>query len=78
MKHTSSFYSNLSLLAAGFFSKGHLDAWALTGVYSSRTQKSGMAVWPSREEDETRKNRPQTVFLLVHAAPMFRPILLLG
>ena len=29
----------------------------LTSVSSSRTQKSGMAVWPSREEGETRTKK---------------------
>ena len=53
---------NNSLLAAGFFSEGHLDTRAYTSVQSSRTQKSGMAVWPSREEGETRKNRLHTLF----------------
>ena len=45
--------NGVSLLAAGFFSKGHCDARALRSV--KRTQKSGMAVWSSREEGETRK-----------------------
>ena len=65
-----------SLLAAGFFSKGHYDQRLVianangVGREEKKAKQDGMTEWGRRRDEK------KPVFLLVRAAPMSRPILL--